>query len=167
MVVLAYINLNMQKSYFQNNTDPISRSTTITTVLPYLVSSVPATDRIQLGYDLGTVLLHCTFNGKTCDKYLFAIQAFKVMICILANVCVRSDFVEWIDPVNGNCFTFNHIQGAHFRTDYAGGKHGMKILFIRQTMYYNSKVACQLIKQICNRPQIRPCDNDRLFPMFG
>lgn len=67
-MIKRYFGNNIANS-FQNNTDPLSQFSAIEAALPYIMAELPLAIRLQLSYELNDVLLHCSFDGKTCTEY--------------------------------------------------------------------------------------------------
>lgn len=76
--------MNLILMFFcQTDNDPVSRTTSINSGLPYLITQMSVAERIQLGYSLSDIMFHCTFDGYKCDEYNLCIHLFVHIYCII------------------------------------------------------------------------------------
>ena len=73
---------------FQESTDELTMKAKGKENLVFAVAGMSLTEKESMSYSQEELILMCSFNGEDCDM-------------------VR-DFKIHIDPVYGNCYTYNH-----------------------------------------------------------
>ncbi len=88
--------------------------------LVFTMASLPIEQRIRLGYAKSEMIKMCSFNGGECDVDKYD----HIMIAIGLSIYISSDFRLHVDPVFGNCYTFNHDITKNLTSKRAGPVYG-------------------------------------------
>ncbi|KAL3077493.1 hypothetical protein niasHS_012199 [Heterodera schachtii] len=84
--------------------------------LIFLVAGMSTEVRKSLSYGLEEFVLRCSFNSRDCD--------------------LKRDFQIQIDPVYGNCWTFNFNDSVELKNSRAGPMYGLRLLLnVNQSDY--------------------------------
>uniref|UniRef100_A0A183CAQ0 EGF-like domain-containing protein n=1 Tax=Globodera pallida TaxID=36090 RepID=A0A183CAQ0_GLOPA len=84
--------------------------------LIFLVAGMSTEVRKSLSYRLEEFVLRCSFNSRDCD--------------------LKRDFQIQIDPVFGNCWTFNFNDSVELKNSRAGPMYGLRLLLnVNQSDY--------------------------------
>lgn len=84
--------------------------------LVFAVSQLNETEKRRMGYSKQEFIKKCSFNGRECS--------------------VEDDFSLYVDPIYGNCFTFNAFGEGSVRTERAGPNYGLRFqVFVNVSDY--------------------------------
>uniref|UniRef100_A0A0N5A5E9 Degenerin-like protein unc-105 n=1 Tax=Parastrongyloides trichosuri TaxID=131310 RepID=A0A0N5A5E9_PARTI len=117
-------------------TDPIAIRAKSAENLIFAVSNLSEIEKMAIGYTQTEFIKKCSFNGRQCS--------------------VEKDFVKYIDPTYGNCFTFNSNQSNRKNIDKAGSINGLRFeAFVNLTDYLPTTEAAG-VRLTVHNPEQQP-----------
>ncbi|CEF66879.1 Na+ channel, amiloride-sensitive family-containing protein [Strongyloides ratti] len=117
-------------------TDPIAIRAKSAENLIFAVSNLSETEKLSLGYTQTEFIKKCSFNGRQCS--------------------VENDFIKFVDPTYGNCFTFNYNKSERQNIDKAGNINGLRFeAFVNLSDYLPTTEAAG-IRLTVHNPEQQP-----------
>uniref|UniRef100_A0A0N5BTK9 Degenerin del-1 n=1 Tax=Strongyloides papillosus TaxID=174720 RepID=A0A0N5BTK9_STREA len=117
-------------------TDPVAIRAKSAENLIFAVSNLSETEKLSLGYTHTEFIKKCSFNGRQCS--------------------VENDFVIFVDPTYGNCFTFNYNKSERQNIDKAGNINGLRFeAFVNLSDYLPTTEAAG-IRLTVHNPEQQP-----------